>query len=168
MDMGTHRATPGTGTWGGLLLSAFELLVPTVIEAHTSRPLLGKIAAMAFEIAVVVGVIVKARLVGLFRWLPVLTAAMIAVGFVVASNLPVLVVILLGVGLGIGAQVSMGNELAALSVRGFENAGMGAYATLRITGSFAGPMFLTIPFPLLLAVLAAVALMAEIPLSRSV
>lgn len=152
----------------GLLLSAFELLVPTVIEAHTSRPLLGKIAAMAFESAVVIGVMVKARLVGLFRWLPLLTAAMIALGFVAASNLAVLVVLLLGVGLGIGAQVSMGNELAALSVRGFETAGMGAYATLRITGSFAGPMFLTIPFPLLLAVLAAVALMAVIPLSRSV
>ena len=45
-------------------------------------------------------------------------------------------------------------------------AGMRAYAMLRITGSFAGPMFLTIPFPLLLAVLAAVALLAVIPLSR--
>ena len=147
----------------GLLLSALELLVPTVVEARTARPLLGKVAAMAFEIAVVVGVIIKARLTGVSRWVPVLLSAMIASSFVAASNLAVLVAILLFVGFGVGAQVSMGNELAARSMRGFETTGMGVYATLRITGSFVGPLFLTIPFPLVLAVLAVVSLLALLP-----
>ena len=57
----------------------------------------------------------------------------------------------------------MGNELAARSMRGFETTGMGVYATLRITGSFVGPLFLTIPFPLVLAVLAVVSLLALLP-----
>ncbi|TVR73118.1 MAG: MFS transporter [Spirochaetaceae bacterium] len=151
----------------GLVLSAFELLVPTIVEERTTRPLVGKLAAMAFEVAVVAGVMIKARRTGVYWWLPVLVAALTALGFVVAPGLSVLMAILLAVGFGIGAQVSMGNELAAQSMRGFETAGMGAYATLRITGSFAGPLFLTISYPFVLLALAVVSLLALYPVVRA-
>lgn len=61
-------------------------------------------------------------------------------------------------GFPVGAAVTMGNEYAAARVEGSEDVGMGLYSTLRITGSFLGPLFMNIRYPAVLAALAAVAL----------
>lgn len=147
-----------------LVLSAFESLVPTVTEMLTGAPLLGKTLTVAFEITVVLGIAVKARHPGVRRMLPVSVAAGLALSLIVADLPVVLLTCLVVLGFGIGAQVTMGNELAAQTVRSSGEHGMGIYSTLRITGSFMGPLFLSIPFPAVLGALMAVSVLGVLPI----
>jgi MFS family permease len=146
-----------------LELGALETLIPTVVEDTFGSVLGGKVTTMAFELAVVAGILLKARWPAVGRRVPLALAlvvggayaaaaapeivgarasALAAVGFMVLAGGP------------IGAAVTMGNEYAAARVEGAEDVGMGLYSTLRITGSFLGPLFMNIRYPGVLAALA--------------
>lgn len=92
--------------------------------------------------------------------LPLLLTAGLIAGFVAAQLTLVAIILMITLGLLIGLQITMGNEYAAYTVRGFEESGMGLYSTLRGSGSFLGPLFMNFGFPLILLLLAAVSLTA--------
>ncbi|MFP4206723.1 MAG: MFS transporter [Spirochaetaceae bacterium] len=140
-----------------LVLGTFETLIPTVVEEDAGSVLVGKSVTMAFELAVVAGILWKARRPAVTARLPLVLAAAIAVAYL-ALPWPGVPGIMLLAGFPVGAAVTMGNEFAAARVEGAEDVGMGLYSTLRITGSFLGPLFMNITYPAVLAALAAVSL----------
>ena len=138
-----------------LILGAFETLIPTVAEDVFDSVMAGKSVTMAFEVAVVCGIVYKARRPGIALHVPLLVAGVIGAAYVFAGSAVWLMVF---AGLPVGAGVTMGNEYAAASVAGFEEVGMGLYSTLRITGSFLGPLVMNVAYPHVLLLLAAVSL----------
>lgn len=143
-----------------LILGACETLIPTIGEGFTDSLLFGKLMTTAFEITVVAGILLKTGRPGIRPTLPLLMTAGLATGYLTASfTLPVIILLII-LGLCIGLQITMGNEYASHSVRGFEETGMGLYSTLRGSGSFLGPLFMNFGFPLILPMLAAVSVIA--------
>ncbi len=151
-----------------LVLGAFETLIPTVVEDTFGSVLGGKAVTMAFELTVVAGILLKARRPGVRATLPLVLAAVVGTAYLVAvwpaspngaaAVTAAVAALMVLAGFPVGAAVTMGNEYAAARVEGAEDVGMGLYSTLRITGSFLGPLFMNIPYPAVLAALAAVAL----------
>ncbi len=143
-----------------LVLGTFESLIPTVSEEWFGSVLAGKSMTMAFELAVVGGIVFKTRRPGVHLRVPAVLSAVIAASCFVepwlfgGSAIWLMVI----AGLPVGAGITMGNEYAAASVAGFEEVGMGLYSTLRITGSFLGPLFLNVAYPQVLLALSAVSL----------
>jgi MFS family permease len=156
-----------------LVLGAFETLIPTVVEDTFGSVFGGKATTMAFELAVVAGILLKARRPAVRRRVPLVLALVVGTAYVATAAVPPAAVgapnivgapastvaavglMVLG-GAPIGAAVTMGNEYAAARVEGAEDVGMGLYSTLRITGSFLGPLFMNIRYPAVLAALAVV------------
>ncbi len=145
-----------------VVLSALETLVPALGESATGSVLAGKVAVTCFECLVVVGVLTKGRSVGLRRTVPVLLGAGFAGVYLFASWQIAVVVALCLLGIAVGNQITMGNELAAERAKGLEEHGMALYATLRISGSFIGPLFMNLGYPLVFAALAVVSLLAAV------
>lgn len=143
-----------------LILSASESLIPTVAEALFDSVVIGKTLTMAFELAVVCGIVLKARRPGVRYGVPLLLSVLIAASFLMGwygSAGPAIWLMVIA-GFPVGAGVTMGNEYAASNLVGFEEVGMGLYSTLRISGSFLGPLVLNVAYPGVLLVLAAVSL----------
>ncbi len=145
-----------------LVLSALETLIPALGESATGSVLAGKVAVTCFECLVVVGILAKGRSAGNRRRVPVFVAAGFVGGYVFASWQIAVIVILCVLGIAVGNQITMGNELAAERAKGLEEHGMALYATLRISGSFIGPLFMNLGYPLVFAALAVVSLLAAI------
>jgi MFS family permease len=143
----------------GLLLAALETLIPTLGEDYSNSVLFGKGVTVVFEVAVVIGIILKSRRPGLMRLLPIPTITILAAAYLTADVELTVLVLLAASGVPIGALVVLGNELASVSVRGFEQKGMGAYSTLRISGSFLGPLCMNFGYPLIVLVLTFASLM---------
>ncbi len=159
-----------------LVLGAFETLIPTVVEDAFASVIGGKVTTMAFELAVVAGILIKARRPAVGRRLPLVLALVVGVAYAAEVGAPELVgaqiSTLAAVGFmalaggPIGAAVTMGNEYAAARAEGAEDVGMGLYSTLRITGSFLGPLFMNIRYPAVLASLAAVSIVCALLVRR--
>ena len=143
-----------------LVLGAFETLIPTVGEEYADSVLFGKLMTTAFEITVVAGILLKTRRPGIRPALSLLLAAGLTAGYAAAQLTLTVIILMIALGLFIGLQITMGNEYASHTVRGFEESGMGLYSTLRGSGSFLGPLFMNFGFPLILPMLAAVSLLA--------
>ena len=143
-----------------LVLGAFETLIPTVGEEYADSVLFGKLMTTAFEITVVAGILLKTRRPGIRPALPLLLAAGLIAGYAAAQLTLAVFILMISLGLFIGLQITMGNEYASHTVRGFEESGMGLYSTLRGSGSFLGPLFMNFGFPLILPMLAAVSVIA--------
>lgn len=139
-----------------LHLGALEALIPTVGERFFGSVAVGKGAATAFELAVVCGILLKARREGPSKGLPIVLSGLFLAVWAFSPSGTAALALLVFIGIPVGAQVTLGNEIAARSVGGFEEKGMGVYSTLRVSGSFAGPLFMNFGFPWLLLALAAV------------
>ena len=131
-------------------LGALETLIPLLGEQWRGSVAAGKGLTMLFEVAVVIGIVRKGIRPGVHALWTVGIALVLTSAYMLASTPSVAIVLLVAAGFPVGAAVTMGNELAGMRVAGSEEVGMGLYATLRITGSFAGPLFMNIPYPALL------------------
>lgn len=148
-----HRAVALPALFAALVaaqLGALETLIPQLGEEWRGSVLTGKGMTMLFEVAVVLGILVKARWPGVGLSWPVATTLLFGAALFQGSVALRSLVVLLLAGIPIGASITMGNELAARWTAGAEEVGMGLYSTLRITGSFVGPLFMNIPYPTLL------------------
>jgi MFS family permease len=142
------------------VLVAFEVYVPSFVEAQTANPVLGKLVVTVFEGLVVLGTVLKARIPGLPLAVPLLCFAAIGIAYLVSASLPLLALLAGVTAVGLGLSLSLGNEYASAVTAGYEESGMTVYSAFKISGNFFGPYIPAIGFPVLLLPLSALALVA--------
>jgi len=150
-----------------VLLVAAETFIPVAVEARYGSPLLGKLVVTIYEAVVVVGVMGKARIPGVRRFIPLALGACFGVSYLARDVTPLLAAGMLLSAVGIGLALTMGNEFAARTSAGFEEHGMSLYASLKISGGFIGPYFAAFGFPFVLLPLGALSLVSTLFLRRS-
>ena len=157
-----YRVLPSTGFAAavGLILGALQTLIPSLSSPFAASMPVAIIGATMFQVLIVPGLILQSKRHRRGPGVPILVSVVLVLAFILSPFRIVVVGLVVFLGFLLGMGITMGNQLAASAVTGSEDMGMSIYSTLRIGGSFIGPLFMNIAYPGILLALATVSLLS--------